>query len=277
MRNFKILAVAAGFAAAAGITTAGTIYVDGVSVGTYTGNVTVTGTGDIRFPSSTTLDGTGDNGGNTCTNDQDSTVADCQSAPWDACEHTATGSTDIDPWSPGCQEDTNGGDPGDGGSVPANCTGVGLSSAWTRDLEYSGYASFPPPSGIRHEYALKRQKYFSIKFTVPTNSASWGLIGWDGRPGPTNAIQTYAFSKCPGDFAEMVESTGICKKGNTASGSIYFATSGSTYANSSWLCTLDVGETYYLNIAYGRGTSNSSFSNTCPDNSCGAYFDWKTN
>lgn len=279
MRKFKILAVAAGFAAAAGITTAGTIYVGNNQVGNYNGNLTVTGTGDIRFPSTTTIDGTtdgGGGGGDTCNLDQDSTVTGCQEATWDACEHSATGTTDVDQWTPGCQEGSGGGDTGGGsggGDVPANCTGIGVGSSWNRSLQYTGFNTFPPTSGSRNEYSLGRNDYFAIKFTVPETADTWGLVGWDIRPGITNAVQSWAFSRCPGDFSSELAS-GICKKNNTASGSIYLATSNNVYANQSWLCTLQVGETYYMNIAYGNGTGNQ-LSNTCPDNSCGAYFSFK--
>lgn len=268
MNKTKLFAVAAGFLAAAGLTTAGNVYIGSQKVGTYDGNVTVTGTGDLRLPQNTTIDGASGGGTTECTVDQDSVVADCQDAPWDACEHQRTGFTDTDPYSPGCQEDTSGGggETGGGGSeTPANCENVGtVGGGWTQDTSKTIFSTFPLASGNWEKFTIPRNEYQAIKFN--SGSGNKGKVSFDRHTHAEDTTKTIAITECPGDFSNTLPSS-LCRRTSQAT-AIYFNTN-SPY--SSWECQLEPNRDYYLNIAYGKGTGNN-LENTCTETKCGAIY-----
>lgn len=268
MRKTKLIAVAAGFLAAAGLASAGKIFVNDAPVGTYD-DVRINGNGSIQIKSSDfNPDGSGDSG-TECTVDQDPDVTGCQEAPWDACEHQRTGFTDTDLSQPGCQEDTSGGG-GTGGDTggstpPANCDGVStVGGSWTRDTSILGFSSFPPPSGNWEKFTLKRNEYLALKFT--TGNVNTGKVSFDRHTHVSDAKKTVAISQCPGDFANTISSS-LCTR-TSQSLSIYYNTENPA---KSWDCQLEPNRTYYLNIAYGQGSGNN-LSNTCPDSRCGGIW-----
>lgn len=300
MNRIKLLAAAMGFALAAGITTAGQVVINGKEVGTYD-SVTVNGQGRLEIEStdidSTSLDGTTDDGTATASFTYSCDGLNCD---FDGSGSSAgDGGTVSHSWAFGDGGDSNiakpsytyesGGDyqvtltvtdsstqdsvtrnvsvsEGGGGGNLEGCSGVGIgSNGWVRDTTPSSFASFPPPTGDTTTYSINRNEYNAIEFTASTGINT--MVNFDENTATDNGIVTLAVSRCPGDFEVEVPAATCRRESNVVS--MYM---GSSDTNpSSWECPLEVGETYYLNIAFGSGVGNN-LSNSCEGSRCGGVY-----
>lgn len=269
MNKTKLLAVAVGFLAAAGLTTAGNVYIGNDKVGTYDGNVTVTGTGDLRLPSNTTIDGTsGDGGSASCGNNA---FASGSSGTGCLCftgwEYDGVNGGEVPEGEDCTAVETDSGTGGDGGgtSTPANCDGVStVGSGWTQDTSKTIFSTFPLPSGNWEKFTIPRNEYQAIKFT--TNSSDKGKVSFDRHTHAHDTTKTIAITECPGDFSNTLPSS-LCRRTSQAT-AVYFNTESPF---SSWECALEPNRDYYLNIAYAKGTGNN-LENTCTETKCGGIY-----
>lgn len=270
MNRIKIFAVAAGFVAAAGITTAGNVYIGSENVGTYSGNVTVTGTGDIRFPSGTTINGSG--GGTTGPNCGTNAHAEGSQCVCD------TGYED--PFNPGvgdtnveegvnCVGVTGGGDgggDGGGGGTPGSCDGVGV-TGMSRSNSPTAFVPFPGTHGTKEKIEVRRGEYAAIRIKAPSTSNRYGKMFFISDTFAPNGTLTANISNCPGDFNPLNGDSNCRYTGGTLS---FWWITGS---NNLYLCDLQPGQEYYLNLTYARGTGNN-LTNTCDFSSCGHLMQW---
>lgn len=306
MNKAKIFSAAAGLALAAGITTAGTIYIDGQQVGTYTGDVVLKGNGRIDFPAGTTISGN-DGGGNqtgvTAVIDGPSSCSVGQACSYSGSNSTGsnltyswskTGTTSAVSgassanysvtWSgagsfsvtltvsDGTNSDTatlpvsvtDGNTGGGGGDTPAACDGVGLAGSWGLDTSPASFPTFPPATGSANEFTLTNNEYNAIQFTATAGYT--GFVNFDKHNNAANAEKTIAISRCPGDFSQELPNSACRRQSNIPSMYIDVGVSPSL-----WECSLEPGQTYYLNIVHGTGTGNN-LSQTCTKGICGGLY-----
>lgn len=261
MNRTKLLAVAAGFLAAAGLTTAGDIYVGSQKVGTFNGNVTVTGNGHLQLPGTSTIDKTINTSGT-----GDDTTAECGTAQLqdengnclEECEDGYTWDFNQ------CVKDSSGSDPNTDPSVPADCTGV--PEAGTRDTSWTS-TNFPPGHMTKQDFTITTNQYVAVEFTAPSEAMA-GYYSTTQNSNSINEQMTIAVSECPGDFNQTL-ADGICKK-QSASHSFWLSTWGEHQNDA---CELEHGKTYFMNMKYAK--PGSLDVTTCPAGSCGALITWK--
>lgn len=254
MKKTKLLAVAAGFLAAAGLTTAGNIYIGGTQVGTFQG------TGDIRLPGTPKTSDDSDNDTSiSCSgsfNNQDgSSSTGCRC--WAGYEYQGGGSQSEVPDGEDCTAvDTSSDDDGSGGSTtPSGDCGI-VSGSWAQDNSLTEMSKVDSSETFK----LRQNKYLAIRFVA---DGSRGKFAFDMHTHAKDAQKTVSISTCPGDFGKNLPE-GACRKEGATLSMNYSGPSGFFYQ-----CKLQEGQEYYLNVAYGTGSGNN-LTNSCPESSCGA-------
>lgn len=304
MNRIKFLAAAMGLALAAGITTAGQVVINDKVVGTYD-SYTITSQGSEGTVDITSSDidpnnlGSGTEDGTptasftfectdlTCSFDG-SGSSDSDGVISDYSWNFGDGTTGVEGVTPQHTYESDGNysvtltvsdgtnndsltrsvsvGSGGGGTVPPECSGVGIgSNGWVRDTTPSSFTSFPPPTGDTTVYSINRNEYNAIEFTASTGINT--MVNFDENTATDNGIVTLAVSRCPGDFEQEVPNSNCRRESNVVS--MYMGSSDTDPA--SWECPLQVDETYYLNIAFGSGVGNN-LSNTCESSRCGGVY-----
>jgi hypothetical protein len=166
---------------------------------------------------------------------------------------------------------------GGGGVV---CNGVapppGISqggiSNWTN--LYNG--SFPLPQNAQSFLTINRGSARAIRIVVPTPcpgcspsilAAGFGL--WTNISGPDNAKIVTSISPCPYDFRESVLNTSnqTCMSPPLRDAQIdYYLGAGSPFPQAT--CSLNVGQTYYINFHAGSGSTADATGAFCALTSC---------
>lgn len=275
MRKTKLLAVAAGFLAAAGLTTAGNIYVGGTSVGHFNGSVTVTGSGDVRLPSNSTIDKTinssssGDEPLQCGTNEVESN-GECVCKSGYHRDFSGNCVTDDDGGTDDGGTDDGGTD--DGGDVPSECPS-GVSQAGSRDSNWTSIASWPP-SDPTEKFTVNNEEFLAIKFTAPSVSTA-GYLATATASHALNGKHAISISRCPGDFGQdgpgnHALGDGVCRK-VSSSHTFWWSTMGK---HADVACELEPGTPYYLNIKYARLKSLSTTTCDSHKGYCGALLQW---
>ncbi len=262
MRKTKLLAVAAGFLAAAGLTTAGNIYVGGTQVGTFDG------TGDIRLPGTPLTDSGSDTitcGLNASRDSNSFTGCSCDSG------YEYNGSTEV-PQDTDCTEveDTSGGDTGGdtgGGDITCGDTAAGFN----QNTSITSFSPFPGEKGTKVKYKIRHNEYLAVKFTAPSQLSKSGSMFFISDTHATAATFTAAISPCPGDF-RPANGDGQCRVVGSTVNFYWLVNDGSN----KYMCDLQPGQQYYFNLAYGKGTGNS-LSETCSSTYCGHLMQWDNN
>lgn len=252
MNKTKLIAVAAGFLAAAGIATAGKIFIDGVDKGTYQ-DVQINGNGTVKITTSNS--GTTGPSCDAATAFSTSTGCVCASG----YEYAGVEGGPV-PEDTAC---TAVEDPVEPPPTSANCSG----GAGTRDNGWSRFSHFPKATGDKDRFTIDNGKYLAIEFTAPGADRA-GYIGTAADSHAMNDQHAMAISRCPGEFNENL-GTGVCRKAS-ASHTFWWSTFGE---HASTTCELTPGETYYLNIKYAKLSNLSSI--TCGASvECGALLFW---
>jgi len=301
----KLFVAAFGFAAAAGAITAGNIKVNGNNVGTYS-DFTVNGNGTLDI-NSTDFNGGGSSG------NAAPTASFTSNCPDLSCSFNGGSSSDSDgtivsyQWSFGDGSGGNGstashsysdsntytvrltvtddagatgfttktitvGNTSTGGGTPASCDGVGQAgsggSLFTTGLNGGSVTGFPTVgTGGNYIISADRDMWRAIKFTVPTSPFAGSMSLASTTQAPATG-STMAISKCPGDFADALP-PGACRWEGSFINSMYFVN-----VQGYSVCTLQPGETYYVNYINSKGTGNN-LTTTCNYSTCGHVFSWK--
>lgn len=265
MNKYKLFTAVAGLVMAAGIASAGKILIGNDEVGTYDGNLVITGQGNVKFPQGTEIDGSGGGDALNCDTNEVDEGGVCVCADGYVRDDAGDCVPDDD------NNSDTGGD-GTGGDSTADCSGV--PEMGTRDTSWTQFSSFPQPTPSKERFTIDNNKYMAIKFTAPTTPNIHGVINTVADSHASNDHHTFAVSECPGDFKERV-AQGLCRKGSSGH-QFYWSTHGQYFSST---CELERGKTYFLNIRYAKFNTNGDMTDsmTCPHGSrCGALLYWDT-
>ena len=148
-----------------------------------------------------------------------------------------------------------------------------IANRWQQNIDYTEYHNLQP----QELFAMGPNDAITYKLTIPLGADITGGVTYDTNiaSGAAQAPVFMSVSKTPCDF----DTTKVYYSGNPNFNPCYATNGGagsinwSTAANPGlFICSLNKGETYYVNLRFQYVTNGSATTTSCTSSQCGGQF-----